>query len=390
MKIAFTGGGTAGHVMVNRILIPYIKRRDPDCKIIYIGSQNGLERELITELSDVPFCEIHTGKLRRYFSIENFKDIFQVWLGFWDALKILKRERPQLIYAAGGYVTVPVVWAANALKIPVFLRETDYSIGLANKLCLPFAKKMFVTFPDTQKTVNCAVTSFPGMIVRPELFEPHEKSILLPDNRPVCFVMGGSLGAGIINEAIWNNVDTLLQKYNIYHVCGKGNLNTNIPNSRYYHQIEFTNEIGPYLSAADVVISRCGSNAITECLSLGKRMICIPIPSRHSRGDQEQNAAFAVKNGNAVLLSQNDLTAENLLAAISRVSKQEKQLSYAATKSKMIQRIAQHAEEIWREAWAQFEKDLIMQAQGRVRVKTPELSDYETEMFAEAMENYGI
>lgn len=360
MKIVFTGGGTAGHVMVNQILIPYIRRKAPDCSIIYIGSQKGMEREMIEEkFSDVPFFAIHAGKLRRYFSMENFKDIFQVWIGFWDALKILKRERPQLIYASGGYVTVPVVWAAGLLKIPVLLRETDYSVGLANKLCLPFAKKMFVTFPDTQKTVTHTPTSFPGMIIRPEMFDSAEKNRFFPDDRPVCLVMGGSLGADRINKVVWNSLDPLIQKYNILHVCGKGNRNTAVPDFRCYRQIEFAAAIGPYLSVADVVISRCGSNAVSECLSLGKRMVCIPIPSGHSRGDQEQNASFAVKNGNAVLLPQNDLTAENLLTAVSNVPVRTKQSDYATTKDEMIRRITQHAEEILGEAWGQQEKEKI-------------------------------
>lgn len=390
MKIVFTGGGTAGHAMVNRILIPYIQEKDPDCQIIYIGSQKGMEREIISVLSGVPFFEIHTGKLRRYFSIDNLKDFFRVCLGFRDALKILKRERPQLVYAAGGYVTVPVVWAARVLRIPVFLRETDYSIGLANKLCLPFAKKIFLTFPNTQKAVKHTLSSFPGMIVRPELFDSTEKGIFFPDGRPVCLVMGGSLGADKINTAIWNNLKSLVQKYNILHICGKGNRNTDIPNSTCYYQIEFTTEIGPYLSIADVVISRCGSNAISECLSLGKAMVCIPIPAKHSRGDQEHNASFAIDNGNAVLLPQTELTAERLLTAISNVLNQDMRLKYSVTKSRMIQRITQHAGEVWREALAQFEKDLIMQAQGYTRVNTTELSDHEDVMFAEVIENYGI
>lgn len=389
MKIVFTGGGTAGHVMVNRILIPYIRSRDQDCKMIYIGSGKGMEREMIAEFPDVPFWGIHTGKLRRYFSVENIRDMARVWMGFGEAFKILKRERPQLVYAAGGYVTVPVVWAAGALKIPVFLRETDYSLGLANRLCLPFAKKLFVTFPDTLKTVKHTHSSFPGMLIRPEIFDPAQRRAIFPDDRPVCLVMGGSLGADRINKAIWNSLDMLLQEYNMIHVCGKGNRNTEIPDSGHYRQIEFTAEIGPYLSAADFVISRCGSNAISECLSLGKRMVCIPLSSSHSRGDQEQNAAFAVKNGNAVLLPENSLTAERLLAAVSSVRKQDKRQNFAATKEEMTRRLARHAEEIWRGALEQLEKDLIRQAQGHARVNPPELSDYETAMFDEAMERYG-
>ena len=122
LKIVFTGGGTAGHVMVNRILIPFLQQRDPHCHIVYIGSHTGMEKDLVKDMPDVRFYGISTGKLRRYFSIENFRDIFRVAKGFVEAVRILKSEKPQLIYAGGVYVVVPVVWAARFLRIPVLLR----------------------------------------------------------------------------------------------------------------------------------------------------------------------------------------------------------------------------------------------------------------------------
>ena len=147
MKIVFTGGGTAGHAMVNTVLIPYLQKKE--CKITYVGSKRGMEKAMISEIDNVRYYSISTGKLRRYISFENFTDIFRLGKGIIEAWRILKKEKPQLIYSSGGYVSVPVVWAAFLLRIPVILRETDYSAGLANKLCIPFAKKLYVTFPDS-------------------------------------------------------------------------------------------------------------------------------------------------------------------------------------------------------------------------------------------------
>lgn len=374
MKIIFTGGGTAGHVMVNRILIPFLQRKDPDCNIAYIGSHKGMERQMISELSNVPFYGISTGKLRRYFSLKNVLDVFRVIKGFFDSIKILKEERPQLIYSGGGYVVVPVVWAARCLRIPVLLRETDFTVGLANRLCMPYAKEMFVTFPDTQQKIQSVTSSFPGMIVRPELFDSHSRFELnISDNKPICLVIGGSQGAMRINRIIWESLPSLKKSYTVLHICGRGNKNAMYPDTEHYRQIEFTDEIGMYLNLADVVITRSGSNATIEGLSLGKRMVCIPIPGRSSRGEQELNAEFAVLHGNAVLLRESKLTEETLLCSIQTARMKHNVSSYQVTKYQMEERICHHVNTIWRHAFEQFERDLIMQAKGDDRVNSQEL-----------------
>lgn len=388
MKIVFTGGGTAGHVMVNRILIPFLRQRDPDCHVVYVGSHSGMEKDLIYDLPNVRFYGISTGKLRRYFSKENFKDIFRVIKGFWDAVRILKAERPQLVYAGGGYVVVPVVWAARFLRIPVLLRETDYTVGLANRLCLRFAREVFVTFPDTQKQIKGALSSFPGMIIRPELYDAYEKrGLRLSPGRPVCLVLGGSSGAMKINQAVWAGLEDLTSRFTVIHICGRKNRNPQIQNFERYHQIEFASKIGQFLSVADVVVTRCGSNAIAEGLSLGKHMVCIPITSKSSRGEQEQNAAFAVKNGNAVLLPEKELNTETLMVKISEAMAKNIHCTYASTKEEMYRRIQYHVSGIYRQASEQLERDMISHANGAWRLNVEELSEYEINMLSDAEEN---
>lgn len=388
MKIVFTGGGTAGHVMVNRILIPFLQQRDPQCRIVYMGSRTGMEKELVKDIPDVRFYGISAGKLRRYFSAENFRDIFYVVKGFLEAVRILKSERPQLIYGGGGYVSVPVVWAARCLRIPVLLRETDCSIGLANRLCLHFAKELFLTFPDAGKQVKHTRFSFPGMMIRPELYDTFEKEDLnLPSDCPVCLILGGSLGAGKINQAVWQGLKELTDRYTVIHICGRNNKNPNIQESSRYHQIEFISEIGPYLSAADVVVTRCGSNAIAEGLSLGKHMVCIPIPSRSSRGEQEQNAEFAVKNGNAVLLPEKELNTKALLDRIREAAEKNIPCPYRSTRDEMQERIICHAAEIYETACEQLEKDMSAHANGNRRLNVDELSGCEINMLSDVEEN---
>lgn len=390
MKIVFTGGGTAGHVMVNRILIPFLQQRDPHCRVVYIGSHTGMEKDLVKDIPDVRFYGNSTGKLRRYFSAENFKDIFRIAKGFLEAVKILRSEKPQLVYAGGGYVVVPVVWAARFLRIPVLLRETDYTIGLANRLCLRFAKEIFVTFPDTQKQVKHTLSAFPGMMIRPELYDTFtKKDLQLPTDRPVCLILGGSLGAMKINQAVWNGLEDLTDRYTVIHICGRNNKNPHIPESQRYHQIEFTSEIGQYLSVADVVVTRCGSNATAEGLSLGKHMVCIPITSRSSRGEQEQNAAFAVKNGNAVLLPEAELNTETILSKINAAIEKSVECPYRSTHDEMLERIKRHMANIYLMACEQLEKDMISHANGDMRLNVEELSEYEINMLSDAEENRG-
>lgn len=388
MKIVFTGGGTAGHVMVNRILIPFLQQRDPQCSVVYIGSHTGMEKELAGKMPGVRYYGISAGKLRRYFSAENFKDIFRVVKGFWEAVQILKAEKPQLVYAGGGYVVAPVVWAAGFLRIPVLLRETDYTVGLANRLSLRFAKEVFVTFPDTQRQVKRTPASFPGMLIHPRLFDVYGKEDLrLPPDRPVCLILGGSSGSMRINQAVWNGLEALTSRYTVIHICGRNNQNPNMPESERYRQIEFTSRIGPYLSVADVVVTRCGSNATAECLSLGKHMVCIPISSKSSRGEQEQNAAFTVRNGNAVLLPEAELDTETLLTKIREAMDKNICCPYASTQEEMLERIRLHVADIQWYAGKQLEQDMISHANGDRRLNVEELSEYEINMLSDAEES---
>ena len=135
-KIIMTGGGTAGHVNPNLALIPSLEKNNFEVK--YIGSKDGIEKEIVKD-ANIPYYGISSGKLRRYFDLKNFSDPFKVVKGVFEAGKIMKKEKPDVVFSKGGFVSVPVVIAASLRKIPVVAHESDITPGLANKLSSPFS-----------------------------------------------------------------------------------------------------------------------------------------------------------------------------------------------------------------------------------------------------------
>src|SRR5690625_2062130 len=224
-SILFTGGGTAGHVIVNLALIPYF--HEQGWKISYIGFKDGIERELVGDIPYVDYYPISTGKLRRYMSIENFKDPFKVLKGIADAARVIRKTKPQIIFSKGGFVSVPVVIAAKLKRVPTIIHESDLTPGLANKLATPFAKKVLTTFPETVKYLPEKKTVYVGAVIREELFQGNKSRgyqlTNLTSEKPIILIMGGSIGSRKINEIVRENLDAFLQKYQIIHICGRNN-----------------------------------------------------------------------------------------------------------------------------------------------------------------------
>ncbi|MBW9144698.1 undecaprenyldiphospho-muramoylpentapeptide beta-N-acetylglucosaminyltransferase [Clostridium sp. CM027] len=314
MKIVLTGGGTAGHAMVNKILIPLLKNEG--LEVVYIGSGHGIEKEMIENQGLATYHAISTGKLRRYFSLKNVTDIFRVLKGIYQSYKIIRKEQPTVVMSGGGFVSVPVIIASWVQHIPSVIRETDVTIGLANRICMKFAKKVFVTFPSTKFQVTSKKRGYCGMIIRPELLNVQNECIedkAFKNCNPTLLVLGGSLGSAAINNKIWECLSELLEKYNIIHICGKGKLNNNLPADARYRQYEYVDDMSLIYAISDIVIIRCGSNAIAEGISIGKRMICVPLSRKSSRGEQELNAQYAVNHGCAVILKEEDITAKSII-----------------------------------------------------------------------------
>ncbi len=323
-KIVLTGGGTAGHVTPNIALMPQLRQRGYD--ITYIGSIAGMEKGMIEE-EGIPYYGIETGKLRRYFSPQNFSDPFRVIKGCAQAGRLLRKIRPNVIFSKGGFVSVPVVLAAKMLKIPVVIHESDMTPGLANKICIPAAARVCCNFPETVKYLPEGKALLTGSPIRQELFDgDREKGLAfcgLKGEKPVLLVIGGSLGAAALNQAIWDNLDELLKKYEVIHLCGKGKTKDDLGDVPGYVQYEFiSEELADLLAAADLVISRAGANSICELVALKKPNILVPLPASASRGDQILNARSFKKQGFSFLLPEEKITGERLLKVIDHVYKQ--------------------------------------------------------------------
>jgi len=327
MKIAMTGGGTSGHVTPNIALFPELLKKGFD--IIYIGTKKGVEYELIKN-ENIPFFEIQAGKLRRYLDIENVKDIAKICKGFFQAYKILKNEKPDVVFSKGGFVSCPVVWASAFLKIPVILHESDYTPGLANKLSVPFAKKICYAFPETINYLPKEKSILTGVPVRVELHEGNkdaaQRFCFFKENKPLLTVIGGSLGSVFLNEMVRANLDSLLKLFNVCHICGKNKIDTTI-NEEGYCQLEYVSEeLKDIFAATDIFISRAGATAIFELLSINKPMLLVPLSKKVSRGDQILNAVSFFKNGYADYIEEDDLTKEVFLEKV--LSLYKNKLSY--------------------------------------------------------------
>lgn len=319
-KIVLTGGGTAGHVTPNIALIPTLKKYGYE--IYYIGSYEGIEKKLIEELN-IPYYGISSGKLRRYIDLKNLSDPFKVIKGLAQARHILGRIKPDVIFSKGGFVAVPVVLAAKSRRIPCIIHESDMTPGLANKICIPCAVRVCTNFPETLEHIPAQKAVLTGSPIREELFHGNKQKGLafcgLNTSKPVILVIGGSLGAVAVNNAVRALLPQILDKFQIIHLCGKGKLDTSLNNKKGYAQFEYINEELPDLmAAADIVISRAGANAICEILALRKPNILIPLSAEASRGDQILNAASFEKQGYSIVIQEENVTNKILLEAINK------------------------------------------------------------------------
>ncbi|WP_373895592.1 undecaprenyldiphospho-muramoylpentapeptide beta-N-acetylglucosaminyltransferase [Virgibacillus sp. CBA3643] len=320
-RILFTGGGSAGHVIVNLALIPVYARAG--WEIDYIGSKEGIERKLIGELEDVTYHPISTGKLRRYMSKENLKDPFKVLKGTMQAWRIIGKRKPAVIFSKGGFVSVPVVAAAKLRNVPAVIHESDFTPGLANKIAIPFARKVLATFEETMQYLPESKREYVGAVIREELFQGNKEKGLafagLTKEKPVLLVMGGSGGAEKINETLRESLPELLPSFQIIHICGQGKVDPAI-NESGYAQFEYVNEeLKDLFAATDFVLSRAGSNAIFEFLALRIPMLLVPLSKQASRGDQIINAKSFAEKRYARVLEEESLTMESLVEELQQL-----------------------------------------------------------------------
>ncbi len=317
-KIVLTGGGTAGHVTPNMALLPRL--RELQYEIAYMGSYDGIEKKLIEDY-DIPYYGISTGKFRRYFDPKNFSDPFRVLKGMHEARKYLKEIRPDVVFSKGGFVSVPVVRAAASLRIPCIIHESDMTPGLANKLCIPVAKKVCCNFPETFNMLPANKAVLTGSPIREELTtgnaEAGYRLCGFDVSKPVIMVVGGSQGSAAVNQAVRDVLPELLKDFQVVHLCGKDKVDNLLLTTPGYKQFEYiTSEMKDLFAMADIVISRAGANAISEILTLRKPNILIPLPAGSSRGDQILNARSFEEQGFSIVIDEDDLTNKLFLEKI--------------------------------------------------------------------------
>ncbi len=334
-KIVLTGGGTSGHVTPNIALLPALRKAGYE--IHYIGSKDGMEKGLIEE-QGIPYHGISSGKLRRYFDLKNFTDPIRVAAGCLEARKVLKAIRPDVVFSKGGFVAVPVVFAAKSLGIPCILHESDMSSGLANRLCLPAAKYICCNFPETLKVLPKDKAVLSGSPIREELFTGDAKRakqmIGFTDDKATLLVMGGSLGSVFINNLLRDSLDLILKNFNVIHICGKNNLDPRYNNTKGYRQYEYVGEeLKDFFALASLVVSRAGANAICELLALRKVNILIPLSAKASRGDQILNARSYEQQGFSEVLEEEGLSKEKFLETLYMVYENRERYSKAMEKA---------------------------------------------------------
>ena len=316
MKVVFTGGGSAGHVLP---AVPVMRAlRTRGAELAYIGSAGGAEADYLAG-EEVAYYGVASGKLRRYFSWRNATDAFAVLRGLWQSHRLLGRLRPDVIFSKGGFVSFPVVLAGWLRRIPVLAHESDFSPGLANRLAMPFLSVLGTSFPMERprrlrgELIHC------GSPVRPELLagDPARgrERAGASANVPLVLATGGSLGAEALNAVVCRAAPQLVEWCHLVHICGPGKARPlDLPN---YRAFEFVDEgWGDLLAAADAVVSRAGANALFELLTLGKPNLLVPLPRAASRGDQIENAAYAERAGYSWVIAEEDLDAVRLVEAV--------------------------------------------------------------------------
>ena len=290
-KIILTGGGTAGHVTPNIALIPKLKESGYEIK--YIGSKGGMETQLVKD-AGLDYTGISSGKLRRYFSWKNFSDPFRVLRGYFQAKKIIKKYKPDIVFSKGGFVTVPVVFAADKYNIPVIIHESDMTPGLANRLAIKKATKVCHNFPETAKYLGEKAVHT-GSPIRAELFTGNKLTALdmcgFTANKPVIMVTGGSLGAENVNKLVRAALPELLKDFQVAHLCGKGKLDPTLANTKGYAQFEYISEqMKDFFAMASA-----------------------------SRGDQILNAKSYAKQGFSEVLDEDVATKDDLISTVHKV-----------------------------------------------------------------------
>lgn len=358
ITVAFAGGGTGGHIYPGLAVADEFRnlclKNNLKIKIVWLGNSKGMDFSIVEnnfdsnghKSADV-FYGIPSGKLRRYFSLKNFVDIFKVFGGIIASFFILLKEKPKFLFSKGGFVSVPPCIAAKILKIPVYTHECDFTPGLATRLNSSSAKNVLITYKETENYLAVSVREkciLTGNPVRPVFYSAKaDKGLaflgIKEKTKPILLVVGGSLGARQINELIKEDFNWLCENFIVVHQTGQKNVEEveSFSHENYKPYPFIYSEMPDVMACADVVVSRAGANSIWECAVLNKPMILIPLCGSGTRGDQEDNAAYFEEKGVAIVLARENACASNLKASLEKMLLKENRLNFEANCKKLTE-----------------------------------------------------
>lgn len=325
-KLIFTGGGSGGHVVPALTIIKKINQHN-EFDIHYVGGIQSIERDLVRDYN-LTYHPIHTGKLRRYLSLDNLKDVFKIILGFFESLKLLLsfKRNETLVFSTGGFVSVPVVVAAKLLGFKIFIHEQTSRVGLANKICSKFAKKVFISFEESYNYFDRSKTTYSGYPLREECFSNEIGKVVINGvelnhlNKPIMFVTGGGNGAKLINDLIKDNFEVLISNYIIVHQVGKSFIEeySKIKHPDYFPLAFIGKEMIDLFKLATVTVSRSGAGTVCELIAVGKKSIYIPLKIAQ-KNEQFYNAVEAKNKLDSIIIEEKDLNKDTFLKAVSAI-----------------------------------------------------------------------
>ena len=322
MRIIVSAGGTGGHIYPAIAIINKVKEEEPNSEVLYIGTSNRMEKDLIPELG-IKYEEINVSGLKRKLTLENVKVLYQFFHARSKCKKIIKEFDPDIVIGAGGYVTGPVIWAAKKLGKKTFIHEQNSVVGLSNRYLTKYADKIGVSFPSTLDLFpkeKVVLTGNPCSEKAIKMKKANKEDYGLTKGKKLVLIVMGSLGSRTVNDKIVSFLNEFKNKdYEVMFVTGNSYYEKvkkiNVPKN--VKIVPFIYEMPSLMKVTDLMITRAGASTMSEILVLNVPSIFIPSPYV-TNNHQYKNAMDLVKQNAALILEEKDLTKENLISLIDK------------------------------------------------------------------------
>lgn len=351
MKVIMTGGGTGGHIYPAIAIADKIKRKNPDAEILFVGTERGMEKDLVPK-NGYSIKFITVSGFNRKKLLKNIKTAMNLVKGSIQARKIIVDFKPDMVIGTGGYVCGPVVRTAHKMGIKTYIHEQNAFPGVTNKLLEKYVDKVFVSFPESKEYFKeqgkLVVTGNPirkSFLV--SSINNYREELNINPNDFVILCFGGSLGAQKINSAMLSVVESLnnIDDIRLFFITGKIYYNAinnelkekGIVLSENINILEYADNIHEYITSADLIISRAGALTVSEITACGKASILIPSPNV-TGNHQFFNAKVVADKGGAIIIEEKDLTDNKLVSTILRLKNNKEALNNMGLASKKVGR----------------------------------------------------